>query len=378
MGARFKPVSDPSQQTGASSDTGKITVERRVPGRDEMASCDAFVRAHEKATPYHQSAWLKAVAAAYGHSVTMLVALDAKSCVAGVLPLCHLARPFCKPSLISLPFCDLGGPLANCEMAEKALMDEALALAKQTGAKGLSLRLAGQALDPNEDFDTSGIHKVSMLCDLPESGEALIKSYKPKLRSQIRKAEKNGLTSEIGQQRAAIDSFYQVFAPNMKRLGSPVHSLGWFQALQNAYGDNMIVGLVRWEGRVIGAGIVLLNGARAAIPWASTLAEYNHLAPNMLLYWTLLSHVADNGIRQFDFGRSSPGEGTYRFKKQWGAVPHELRWLDYQVSGEQQPEPAVPSASARKLRARVEALWQRLPLALANRLGPMIRKYIPL
>jgi FemAB-related protein (PEP-CTERM system-associated) len=241
--------------------------------------------------------------------------------------------------------------------------------------KGLHLRLPGPAVDPLAESALG--KKVSMLCELPESSDALFQSYKPKLRSQIRKAEKNGLSASVTSGPEAIGYFYRVFADNMHRLGSPVHSLRWFQDLQASFGDRLKVGLVYSEEKVIGAGIILINGVRASIPWASTLADYNRLAPNMLLYWTLLAHVTDAGCRVFDFGRSTPGEGTYRFKEQWGAVPYELRWQDLTPEGEPAVETA-PSGQGSKVRALVESAWQRLPLSMANLLGPSVRKYISL
>lgn len=356
----------------------------------KQAGWDAYVSQHPEGTGYHCLAWLEAVASAYGHRAHPIVATGAGGRVVGVMPLCELRKPFGKTEWVTQPFCDLGGPVADSPAIAAQLQQAALVLVKQQGGKALELRLAGGLLDDSlwregkgEPVDTDNRPaqlpaKVSMLCPLAESSEALIKSYKPKLRSQIRKAEKNGLTSEVVSSEAGIQAFYPVFAANMHRLGSPVHSLDWFLALQRAYGEQLLVGLVRFESTVVGAGIVLENGQRASIPWASTLAEYNHLAPNMLLYWSLLARVTDDGCHIFDFGRSTPGEGTYRFKKQWGAEPHELRWLSLDVHGAEQPQPASPSAMATRLRGWVERVWQRLPLPMANRLGPLLRKYISL
>lgn len=338
------------------------------------AGWDDYVSRHPDGTGYHQLAWLESIASAYGHRVWCLVAMSPGGNLSGVMPLCEFRVPLMGAHWISLPYCDLGGPLASSETAALALRERALDLVKRYSGKGLSLRLPGAAVDPSTELAQA---KVSMLCELPDSSEALFRSYKPKLRSQIRKAEKNGLRAEVTSGEDAIGLFYEVFADNMHRLGSPVHSLRWFQDLQQAFGDRLRVGLVYSDDNVIGAGIILINGARASIPWASTLAEFNRLAPNMLLYWTLLAHVTDSGCRVFDFGRSTPGEGTYRFKKQWGAEPHELHWLDLSPNGETVTQsPATGQGS--RLRALVESAWQRLPLSVANLLGPPVRKYISL
>jgi FemAB-related protein (PEP-CTERM system-associated) len=245
-------------------------------------------------------------------------------------------------------------------------------------ATGLELRMsdAGAA----DEAALAG-RKVRMVLGLPDSAAALMQSYPPKLRSQVRKAEKNGLTSEVAGGGDAIGAFYDVYSRNMRRLGSPPHSRAWFEAIQRHYsaaGDMFIV-LVRHEGKTIGAGWVLLCGDKAVIPWASTLADYNALAPNMLLYWTIQSQLCERGVRQFDFGRSTFGEGTYKFKKQWGALPVPLDWREWDAQGAAAvTAPVVGGGAASRLRPLVEATWQRLPLALTNSLGPRLRRFITL
>jgi hypothetical protein len=139
----------------------------------------------------------------------------------------------------------------------------------------------------------------------------------------------------------------------------------------------MFVMLVYSEDKVIGAGWVLLCGDKAVIPWASTLADYNRLAPNMLLYHAILAHLSDSGIRQFDFGRSTFGEGTYKFKEQWGAQPCPLAWQEWKA-GASQPHVETVSTGPGRLRPLVEQVWQQLPLGLTNSLGPRLRRYITL
>lgn len=344
---------------------------------DEAGHCgwDDYVSSHPGATPYHRIGWIRAIAEAYGHQVYGLTARDGDGRLAGVLPLCLVKPPLARGTLTSLPFCDLGGPLADSDEIIGLLNQAGLELADAHGLSRVHLRLGGaEVTEP-----VPGEGKVSMLLDLPESGEALFRSYKPKLRSQIRKAEKNGLVAEVTTSPEAITGFYQVFAGNMHRLGSPVHSLRWFQALKAAYGEQMVIGLVRHGDDIVGGGIVLLNGHKASIPWASTDVAFNRLAPNMLLYWSFLEYLADRGYQVFDFGRSTPGEGTWRFKKQWGARSHALEWISIASEGSQPvSDEARPDRAHGRGRACAEWLWKRMPLWLANLLGPRLRKYVTL
>ena len=349
---------------------------------------DNYIASQPNATPYHASAWLTAVEKAYGH-VAWVVTAHHNGKLCGALPLVEVKRPFRASTLVSLPFCDLGGLLADSPDIAEEIRFAAQNLAASLGGAALEIREGGPELLPEEctdltDDTLTGDTKVRMLCELPACSETLFNSYKPKLRSQIRKAEKNGLTAEVRQGDDAIASFYAVFSRNMLRLGSPVHSLSWFKELGRAYGDKMLVGLVFKGNEPVGGGIVLVQGKQACIPWASTLEEHNKLAPNMLLYWTLLAKVNDLGCTQFDFGRSTLGEGTFRFKKQWGAVPHHLIWRnDSQTneragSGSGSISSSSLSRTVSRLRPLIERIWQRFPLPVANWIGPKLRRYITL
>jgi FemAB-related protein (PEP-CTERM system-associated) len=349
-------------------------LDNHAAGNDAL---DAFVRAHPDGNAYQLAAWRRAVADAYGYPGQVLVA-QRGSALAGILPLCQVARPLGRPRWISLPFCDLGGALAVSSEVGEALAEQARRDLGPARATGLELRCSAPG---GEDEAALEGRKVRMVLNLPESAAALMQSYPPKLRSQVRKAEKNGLLSETGSGLEAVDAFYAVYSRNMRRLGSPPHSRAWFEAIERHYraaGDMFIV-LVRHEDKVIGAGWVLLCGNKAVIPWASTLADYNALAPNMLLYWTIQSQLCERGVRQFDFGRSTFGEGTYKFKKQWGALPVALDWREWDAQGVAPAlAPVGTGGAASSLRPLIESAWQRLPLAVTNSLGPRLRRYITL
>jgi CelD/BcsL family acetyltransferase involved in cellulose biosynthesis len=127
------------------------------------------------------------------------------------------------------------------------------------------------------------------------------------------------------------------------------------------------------DGELAAAGIILLHKKIVSIPWASSLRKYNRQNPNMLLYWNFLSFAADHGFASFDFGRSTPGEGTYKFKQQWGAEPVALDWVDLL-----NPDTGLEKNGNSKLRGHVEKIWQRLPVPLATAAGSMLRRYIDL
>ncbi|NOZ38317.1 MAG: GNAT family N-acetyltransferase [Gammaproteobacteria bacterium] len=336
----------------------------------DQIEIDSFLRDAKFSVPYQHLQWLLAIHKAYGHRYEYLLARRNNSLV-GVLPVSIFRNFFGKKQFCSLPFCDVGGVVADDAIVNDKLIRFALDRGVQLQTKSLELRQRLMEEPANVDMTD---RKVSMLLDLPESAEALLAGFKSKLRSQIKKAEKNGLIFDFSSDKKSIDDFYYVFCRNMHLLGSPTHSIKWFHTLREMYQDNLLVGRVWFEGQIVGAGILLFSGNNVSIPWASTLRDYNRLAPNMLLYWNLLRVSCDRGCKQFDFGRSTYGEGTYKFKKQWGAKPVLLDWQTLDVQG------VVVETGGIKGRGRemVEAVWKKLPLSVVNTIGPRLRKHISL
>ena len=92
----------------------------------------------------------------------------------------------------------------------------------------------------------------------------------------------------------------------------------------------------------------------------------------MLLYWTMLEYACDNGYRYFDFGRSTPDEGTYKFKEQWGAKPTPLHWHYLSLNGTTINE----ETSEKSKFDKAIQYCQNIKVHLTKVVGPMIRKQI--
>ena len=329
---------------------------------------DDYVLRQASGTAYQLFAWRKAVEEAYAFKGLYLLAED-DTAICGILPLIDFRIPLLGSTLISLPYCDVGGVLANNDEIEQALLDYAHALAKQQSSE-CHIR----AVQPLPKTVTNQTDKVRMLLDLPSSVTQLQQGLNAKVRSQVKKPVRDGLTVKIGTSEL-VDEFYRVFAENMRALGSPVHSRRWIESIVSAYGDRVRIVVVHTpEGIPVAAGVVLIHPSTMSVPWASSLRRYNRYNPNMLLYWTFLTLAIEMGCRCFDFGRSSKGEGTYRFKAQWGATAKPLYW-----------ETHPPKDSAAKqgnagpgLRRLAENLWRHLPLSVCNTFGPVLRRGINL
>jgi serine/alanine adding enzyme len=327
---------------------------------------DAYVATRPDATCYHLSPWREVIRASFGHPTPYLAAWDGDA-VTGVLPLCHLRSRLFGSYLVSLPFFNYGGILASDEKSEAALLEAAVALARERGCGHLELRMTR----PLAGGLKESCHKVAMWVDLPGDPEALWGGFKPKLRSQIRRAEREAMTTRVGGAEL-LDAFYRVFSRNMRDLGTPVYAKGFFANVLALHAPSRILAVFAGE-EPVAAGLVVGFRDRIEIPWASSLRAYNALAPNMLLYWKALEYACREGYRTFDFGRSSPDSGTYRFKAQWGARPVPFHWHYWLREGE-----SLPGLSPANPRYRLAIrLWQRLPLAVTELLGPRIVRNLP-
>lgn len=325
---------------------------------------DAFVTAQPGATAYHEWAWRDVVERAFDHRARYLMAWRGEA-VDGVLPLVEVDSRVFGRSLTSMPFLNYGGVLARSPRTASALVDAAREIGRSTRSRHVELRhVARQFADI-----PCRRHKVTMTLAI---GPGLWDALDRKVRNQIRKAEKSDLAVEQGGGELLPD-FYTVFARNMRDLGTPVYSRRLFSEVLVAFPGRARVVVVRKDGAPVAAALTFRTGTTVEVPWASSLREFNHLCPNHLMYWRAIESAVAAGCGTFDFGRSTPGEGTYKFKSQWGAEPVALHWeypyLEHGVVPDQGPTNA-------KFHMAI-ALWKRCPLWLANALGPRIVRGIP-
>lgn len=342
--------------------------EYKVLTETEYPAWDSFVSEHPGASPYHLSIWRHVLGQAFGKQWYVVGAIqDGK--VLGGIPLVHMKSRLFGNFLGSMPYFNYGGLLVDDEREGEPILEQAIALAQQLGAEHLELR---HLKNPYEHLPVK-TGKLSMWLTLPSSAEELMKSFKPKLRSQVRKGEKNGLRVKEGGLEL-LEEFYTVFAQNMRDLGTPVYGKNFMQMILEAFPKTARLMVVYDpESCPIAGGFLLGFRDRIEIPWASSLREYNHLQSNMFLYWNCLKYACDQGYQVFDFGRSSAESSTYKFKAQWGAQPVQHHWHYWLPDNRDMPE-VNPQNPKYRL---VISLWQRLPISVTRVIGPMIAKHLP-
>lgn len=333
---------------------------------DECRIWDEYVLRCPESNHCHLSGWSRVIERSYGHQSHYLWAQrDGK--VSGVLPLISMRSLLFRHALVSLPFLDDGGICADDDFVKERLAQRALRIREDGKADVLDLR---HRFPSGLDLPNVG-EKVVMVLDLMPDSDTLWKKFDAKLRNQTRKASKSGLTTRWCG-RHGLAEFYNVFAANMRDLGSPVHSRGFFEAIFDEFSDSAKLMLVDKEKHVIGGAICLIFKDTMIVPWASSLREFFTLCPNNLLYWEMIRWGCENGYRRFDFGRSSPDSGTYRFKQQWGAKEEPLHW---QCISRQLNNSTITQADSSKYRWVIK-VWSRLPLSLTKLVGPLVRRQI--
>jgi FemAB-related protein (PEP-CTERM system-associated) len=325
-----------------------------------------YVLRHPDATGYHEWAWRNVFQRAFGCQVLYFAARRGPEIV-GVLPTVFLDSWLFGRALVSLPFLNYGGVLADDDHGARALLDAAIAAARERRCRHVELRHFHQQF---ADLPCKR-HKVTMRLPLRQPS-GLWENLDRKARNQVRKAQKSGLTYREGGAEL-LESFYAVFARNMRDLGTPVYSPRLFAEVLGTFPDRARIHVVTFGSTPVAAGLTFETRGTVEIPWASSVRDFNAMCPNHLLYWSMLDGASARGCFTFDFGRSTPQEGTYKFKERWGAQPVPLCWEYGLLIGRELPN---SSPTNPKYRLAI-AIWKKLPLSVANRIGPSIVRAIP-
>ena len=345
---------------------GPLSVE--VCENDQLTAAEAYLARHPGGSMWHRPVISSFISQTYGHRTWYLGAFSENKEIVGLLPLVQLKSRLFGNFLVSMPYFNYGGLLADSPEVARKLIEAAEQTRQELSARHIELRHsrdAGMGLPQRTD-------KVTFWLPLPDNHADLWNSFQPKLRAQIRRGERELTEIKVGGGEL-LDDFYTVFSVNMRDLGTPVYGKSFFRNLLETLEGRAWLVTVRIGGRSVGCAFLTRYQNRMEIPWASTLRTFNHTSVNMAMYWRILQFAIDRGFEIFDFGRCSEDAGTYRFKQQWGAQPLRLHW-DYVLSeGE-----ALPALNPDNPKFRLLiAAWRRLPVWCANLLGPHIVRVLP-
>ena len=351
----------------AAAQGGAITVRSLPPQAQAHARWDAFIHACPDATFFHRAGWQTVMEQGFGHDSHFLYA-EQDGRIAAVLPLAHLRSRLFGSALVSLPFCVYGGIAGASAPARQALDAAAQALARRLGVGHLEYRWREARQGAPDDAQAGWLHHpryATFRRALHADAEQNLLAIPRKQRAVVRKGMANGLHSAIDYD---LQRFYPLYAASVHRLGTPVFARRHFALLRSVFGDACDI-LTVYAGQEAQASVLSFYFRDEVLPYygaGSVLARGS--GANDFMYWETMRRAGARGCRLFDFGRSKLGTGAYDFKKNWGFAPQPLPYASRLVRAKALPDvnPLNPKY-ALFIRA-----WRRLPLPLANLLGPHI------
>jgi FemAB-related protein (PEP-CTERM system-associated) len=341
-------------------------VEARLDDPRDAARIGLFVRDEEGGTPFHLPEWSTAIEAGCGQQARYLTALDASGAVVGVLPLTYIRSRLFGTALVSAGFGVGGGILAASSVTARALADEAWRLACDAGASTLELR-GGPAPD---GFQTDCDTYLGFVRPLARDDEGELKAIPRKQRAELRKGLELGLKITTGNGARDRKAHAHVYGTSVRNLGTPVFPRALFRQVLRAFGSSADILTVWQDDRPVASVLSLYWNGTVYPYWGGGTAAARPLRANDVMYFSLMQHARDRGCTRFDFGRSKAGTGAAAFKRNWGFTPEPLAYHVRTADGAapRQVNPLDPKY------ARRIALWKRLPLPIANTLGPIIAR----
>lgn len=332
--------------------------------RGEAEAIEAFVAANEGEV-FHRPLWLQAIAHGTGNSARGLIA-ERGGRLAGWLPLSDVHSPLFGRALVSSGFGVGGGVLAERDDDARRLCRAAEELAGRLCAASVELR-GGSA--PADWTTISGKH-ANFAAELAADDEAQLLAIPRKARAEVRKGLKHDLTVTTGTAETDRAAHYAVYAQSVRNLGTPVFPRTLFDAVLEGFGGDADILTVR-QGELPVASVLSLYHRETVMPfWGGGTWSARGLRANERMYYELMTHARRRGCTRFDFGRSKTGSGPYAFKKNWGFTPAPLTYHEWSSPGTA-PRNIDPTDAGYSAKI---ALWKRLPLPVANRLGPWIAR----
>jgi FemAB-related protein (PEP-CTERM system-associated) len=332
----------------------------------EVARLDAWVMQNDAGLPFHRPKWLKAIEAGTGQTAHCLIA-ESSNEIAAILPFHLVHSPLFGRALISSGFAVGGGILSNSAAATRTLAAAICGLSERWSCPTVELR--GGSLPGGTWIEKCDAH-ANFLKPLQADDEAELLAIPRKQRAEVRKGLENGLTVVTGHEQRDLDWHYGIYAESVRNLGTPVFPKSLMASVIAAFGDEADILTVLDKGRPLASVLSLYHNGTVMPYWGGGIWDARRLRANDVMYYALMNHARRRGCMHFDFGRSKTGSGPYHFKKNWGFEPQPLTYAIHTADG-QAPRDVDPNSPKHQTRI---ALWQKLPLSVANRVGPWIAK----
>jgi FemAB-related protein (PEP-CTERM system-associated) len=338
----------------------RVTVRLADPG--DRAAIARFLEDHPDTTAFHRAEWLDAVERSTGHRTHMLLS-EQDDAIRAMLPLHEAHSPLFGRALVSTGFAVGGGIVGE---GDPALFQAAQELATRLNCPSVELR--GGPLPSGEGWHVKTDSHAGFVNPLAADDDAQLLAIPRKQRAEVRRGLGHTMDVRVGSDAETRAMHYAVYAESVRKLGTPVFPKALFDAVMDAFGDEADILTVLHEGQPL-ASVLSLYHRGAVMPyWGGGVFAARTMRANDVMYYALMNHARRRGCDRFDFGRSKTDTGAYHFKRNWGFEPQPLSYASWTADG-------VPSRDVNPLSPRYKAkiaLWQKLPLVITNRLGPLI------
>lgn len=324
---------------------------------------DEYVLRTPAATFFHRFGWRNVLAQAFGHHAHYLLA-EREGRVVGVLPLGEIRSLLFGHSLISTPFCVVGGAVADDDQARDALIEAACQRARELGVNYLELRHNART---QPDWPCKDSQYVTFRKAIVESDDENLKAIPRKQRAVVRQGIEAGLVGRVDE---TLDSLWSMYSESVRNLGTPVFSRKYFELLRKEFGADCEIMTVESKGETVSAVMSFYFRDEVLPYYGGGSVAARGAKANDFMYWSVMKRAAARGIRLFDYGRSKVGTGPYSFKKNWGFEPQPLYYEYYLVKAKEMPN-VSPTNPKYSLMINV---WRRMPLGLSRLLGPPIAR----
>jgi FemAB-related protein (PEP-CTERM system-associated) len=335
-------------------------VDLRDPG--EVARIEAFAVAMG-GTPFHRPAWLRAIEDGAGQRARGLIAQRAGQ-LTGWLPLSEVHSPLFPRALVSSGFAVGGGPLAGRAGTARRLCEAATELAARLACASIELR--GGESPPTWQIRSDS--HAAFAAPLAPDDAAQLLAIPRKQRAEVRKGLERGFEVETGRAERDRAAHYAVYAESVRNLGTPVFPRTLFDAVLDTLDADILT--LRLGGTPVASVLSLYHHGAVMPYWGGGTFAARAGRANERMYFELMRHARARGCHMFDFGRSKTGSGAYFYKKNWGFEPQPLAYATWTADGARARN-VDPNSAAHAAKI---ALWKRLPLPFANRLGPAIAR----
>jgi len=323
-----------------------------------------FVRSARDSSFCHLWEWRDIIQDVIGHTPILRVIRDAGGDgLSGILPLYRVRSRLFGNHLVSVPFMNYGGP-CGAPQARQQLAGWALEEAQRNKVDSLLLRTRFEV--PGSITKDSG--KVAVVLRLGANADEMWnKAFDAKFRNKIKRPLREGMQTRFGAEH--FEGFYEVFARNMRDLGTPVLPRRFFERILASFPQLVVLGVTYLKERPVAGGLGFTWRDEFEMTWSSSLKELRASKPNMLLYWDYMRELIGRGIQRFNFGRSTPGSGPHEFKLSWGGTDEPLPWIQWPESGTRSDDSRAANLAS--------AVWRHLPLRVTNAVGPVLARQLP-